>query len=116
MHTRSWTVGGTGRARNRSGIQMPLGPHGAQQVQYLNFGQGTAHHALVVGKIGSESPSPEELFSKTLREGPDLGIHSIIWCDTYTNFQRRLDYQTLRDFDMRVVFQRSKDNGINPVW
>lgn len=61
-----------------------------------------------------EPAKPEnlgKLFPKILREGSDMGIHTIVWCDTYTNFQRRLGYQTLREFDMRVVFQMSDDDS-----
>ncbi|MBD3327447.1 cell division protein FtsK, partial [candidate division KSB3 bacterium] len=35
---------------------------------------------------------PGQQFPKILREGPDLGIHTIVWCDTYTNLNRRLDH------------------------
>lgn len=36
-----------------NGIQVPLGPTGARDVQYLAFGEGSTHHALVVGRTGS---------------------------------------------------------------
>jgi FtsK/SpoIIIE family/FHA domain/zinc-ribbon domain len=34
-------------------LQVPLGPSGAKKVQYLTFGKGTEHHAVVIGMPGS---------------------------------------------------------------
>lgn len=49
--------------------------------------------------------SPGKQFATLLREGPALGIHTIAWCDSYSTVSRLLDRQSLRDFDMRVLFQ-----------
>jgi hypothetical protein len=35
------------------GIRIPLGPTGARDIQELVFGEGSTHHALVVGRTGS---------------------------------------------------------------
>ncbi|MGD0518723.1 MAG: FtsK/SpoIIIE domain-containing protein [Thermoguttaceae bacterium] len=50
-------------------------------------------------------PSPAKQFNAIVREGPALGIHTLLWCDSYNNVIRFLDRQSLRDFDMRVLFQ-----------
>jgi S-DNA-T family DNA segregation ATPase FtsK/SpoIIIE len=42
-----------------------------------------------------------------LREGPGVGVHTIVWCDTLNNLQRAVDRQGLREFDLRVLFQMS---------
>jgi hypothetical protein len=42
-----------------------------------------------------------------LREGPPVGVHTLLWCDSYNNVNRWLDRQALRDFEMRVLFQMS---------
>jgi hypothetical protein len=34
-------------------IEVPLGQAGAKKAQYLMFGRGTTHHALIVGRTGS---------------------------------------------------------------
>ncbi len=60
-------------------------------------------------------PSPAQQFSTILREGPDLGVHTLIWCDTYTNLTRALDRRALREFEMRVVFQMSAEDSANLV-
>jgi len=69
------------------------------------------------GGFGSveETPSPAKQFTEILREGPDLGIHSLIWCDTVNNLNRRLDRQSLREFDMKIVFQMSSEDSVNLI-
>jgi hypothetical protein len=51
--------------------------------------------------------------TKILREGPNVGVHTIVWCDSYNNVNRWLDRQTLRDFDLRVLFQMSAADSSN---
>jgi hypothetical protein len=58
-------------------------------------------------------PSPSKQFGAILREGPALGIHTVVWCDTYNNVNRFLDRQTLRDFEMRVLFQMNSTDSSN---
>jgi hypothetical protein len=54
-----------------------------------------------------EKPSPYRLFVQLLKEGPPLGMFTLLWCDTYTNLQRCFDRPTLREFDLRVLMQMS---------
>jgi energy-coupling factor transporter ATP-binding protein EcfA2 len=46
-----------------------------------------------------------ERFAELVKEGPALGIHLLVWCDSLINAQRALDRSGLREFDMRVLFQ-----------
>jgi len=46
-----------------------------------------------------------------LREGPDVGVHTLIWCDTIANFERVLERRILAEFDMRVALQMSLDDS-----
>ena len=48
-----------------------------------------------------------QLFGTVLREGPAVGVHTLVWCDTLNNVNRALDRQGLREFEMRVLFQMS---------
>jgi hypothetical protein len=50
---------------------------------------------------------PPQLLETIVREGPAVGVHTLVWCDTLTSLQRAFDRQTLRDFEMRVLFQMS---------
>lgn len=54
-----------------------------------------------------EEQSPYRQLVRLLREGPPVGLFTIVWCDTAANLQRYFDRQTLREFEMRVVFQMS---------
>lgn len=49
--------------------------------------------------------NPGKQFSRILRDGPALGIHTLLWCDTLNNVSRWLDRQALRDVEMRVALQ-----------
>jgi S-DNA-T family DNA segregation ATPase FtsK/SpoIIIE len=48
-----------------------------------------------------------------LREGPSVGVHTLVWCDSYNNANRWLDRQAMRDFEMRVLFQMSAADSSN---
>jgi S-DNA-T family DNA segregation ATPase FtsK/SpoIIIE len=48
-----------------------------------------------------------------LREGPSVGVHALVWCDSYNNATRWLDRQAMRDFEMRVLFQMSAADSSN---
>lgn len=60
-------------------------------------------------------PSPAQQFPTILREGPDLGVHTLVWCDSYTNLTRTLDRRSLREFEMRVVFQMGAEDSANLI-
>ncbi|MEN6557437.1 MAG: hypothetical protein ABFC54_04580, partial [Thermoguttaceae bacterium] len=57
------------------------------------------------GFSSDDKPTPSKQFSSILREGPAVGVHTLVWCDTFSNAGRMLDRQNLRDFEMRVLFQ-----------
>lgn len=57
------------------------------------------------------SVGAEHLLS-ILRDGPEIGIHVICWCDTYNSFLRVFERRTLDEFDMRVALQMSADDSL----
>lgn len=63
------------------------------------------------GRKGDAPKSPGELFATILREGPAVGIHAIVWCDSLTNLTRALDRQALKEFTQRVLFQMSSQDS-----
>lgn len=63
----------------------------------------------------SNAPNPAQQFNTILREGPDVGIFTIVWCDTLTNLNRALDRRALREFAMRVVMQMSAEDSANLI-
>lgn len=58
------------------------------------------------------TPADKQL-ATILREGPAHGIHTLIWCDSPSNVSRWLDRPTLRDLEMRVLFQMSPADSSN---
>ena len=61
------------------------------------------------------TPNPAQQFATILREGPDVGVHTLVWCDTLTNLNRSLDRRALREFAMRVVFQMGAEDSANLI-
>ena len=59
------------------------------------------------GRRGDKPAAPGDLFAAVLRDGPPVGVHTVVWCDSLTNLNRAFERQTLREFGMRVLFQMS---------
>jgi hypothetical protein len=65
---------------------------------------------------GEEKPvSPSKLFGNILREGPAVGVYLLIWCDSLNNVNRAFDRATLREFEMRILFQMSATDSSNLI-
>ena len=62
-----------------------------------------------------EAPSPPKQFADLLRDGSPLGMHTLLWCDTYTNLQRAVDRAGMRELAMRVMFQMSVADSSNLI-
>jgi energy-coupling factor transporter ATP-binding protein EcfA2 len=60
-----------------------------------------------------ESKDPGKQFAHIIKEGPNVGIHVLMWCDTFNNVTRWLDRTTLRDVAWRVLFQMSATDSSN---
>jgi DNA segregation ATPase FtsK/SpoIIIE, S-DNA-T family len=54
---------------------------------------------------------PSKLFSDVLRDGPPVGIHTMIWCDSVNNMNRTLDRQGMKEFENRILFQMSSNDS-----
>jgi len=60
-------------------------------------------------------PNPAQQFATIVREGPEVGVHTVVWCDTYTNLTRTLGRRTLREFEMRVAMQMGAEDSANLI-
>jgi hypothetical protein len=60
---------------------------------------------------GDGPPSTASLLASILRDGPPVGVHAIVQCDTVANLQRTLDRNTQREFDWKVLFQMSASDS-----
>ena len=54
---------------------------------------------------------PSKLFGDVLRDGPPVGIHTIIWCDSVNNMNRTFDRQGMKEFENRILFQMSANDS-----
>ncbi|HEY1186461.1 MAG TPA: FtsK/SpoIIIE domain-containing protein, partial [Gemmata sp.] len=59
------------------------------------------------GRRGEREPSPAERLTTVLKDGPLVGIHAIVWCDSLVNLNRAFDRPLVREFALRVLFQMS---------
>ena len=56
--------------------------------------------------------NPVESLATILREGPELGIHTLVWCDNYPNLVRAVDTRGLREFGYRIAGSMSLDESM----
>ncbi len=77
--------------------------HGLQRLRELRRPEDDFGYS----RKGETTVSPFKHFMNLLREGPPLGLFTILWCDSLANLQRTLDRQGMREFEMRVLFQMS---------
>jgi DNA segregation ATPase FtsK/SpoIIIE-like protein len=59
--------------------------------------------------------NPSQQLATLLREGPSLGVHTLMWCDNLNNVNRALDRAALREVTMRVVFQMGVADSSNLI-
>lgn len=59
----------------------------------------------LLGRDAGEPPA--ERFARLLANGPEYGIHIVLWCDSLSSLQRSLGRRAQRDFDARILFQMS---------
>ena len=97
---------------------------GMQRIKLLRADDQSFSYAEQTGRewkeiyANDESASPAELFSLILREGPEVGVHVIAWCDTYANAERVLDSRAMSNFGLRagavmsVFTRRAKRNSV----
>jgi hypothetical protein len=63
-------------------------------------------------RFGEEKPvSVSKQLGTILRDGPQVGVHTIVWCDSLNNLNRSFDRQVLREFEIRVLFQMSANDS-----
>jgi DNA segregation ATPase FtsK/SpoIIIE, S-DNA-T family len=61
------------------------------------------------------APSGGKLFAELIANGPENGIHAIIWCDSFNNLERWVSRQTLRELERRVLFQMNATDSSNLI-
>jgi DNA segregation ATPase FtsK/SpoIIIE, S-DNA-T family len=62
-----------------------------------------------------KSTSADKRLAEILREGPAVGIHTIIGVDTFNTVEKVINRQMLREFNNRVLFQMSASDSSNLI-
>ena len=60
---------------------------------------------------GDQKAGPAHNFSTLLKDGPTVGIHTLVWCDSLTNLMRTFERGALKEFELRVLFQMSASDS-----
>lgn len=69
---------------------------------------------LGFGGFGEEKPaSVSKQFAELLRDAPGVGIHTLLWADTFNTVNRWFERSTVRELDQRVLFQMSANDSSN---
>jgi DNA segregation ATPase FtsK/SpoIIIE, S-DNA-T family len=58
-------------------------------------------------KDKAAAPAPDRRFREVLKEGPVVGIHVLLWCESYNSLTRAVDRLSLREIEFRVAMQMS---------
>jgi hypothetical protein len=59
----------------------------------------------------AKKATPDKQFYAITRDGPAVGVFTVVWCDTVNNLNRSIDRQGLREFDLRILFQMSPNDS-----
>jgi len=90
--------------------------YGLQRARDLRQDDNAYGYGYGYGNEEDEAPpNPAQQFPELLRDGPEVGIHTLVWCDTMTNLNRTLDRRALREFAMRVACQMSAEDSANLI-
>jgi hypothetical protein len=54
---------------------------------------------------------PAKMFTTVLRDGPPVGLHTAVWCDSVNNLNRTFDRTGIREFENRILFQMSANDS-----
>jgi len=73
-----------------------------QQEDDFGFSSSLGTHGA-----NGKTVSIDKQFRTLLREGPAVGVHVLLWCDSYNSVTRFIDRLAMREFDYRVALQMS---------
>lgn len=81
--------------------------HGLQRIRALRRNEDSFGFSM----DEDETPKPDKLLAEILRDGPGVGVHVVMSCDTLTNTERYLDRNAMREIENRVLFQMSSGDS-----
>jgi S-DNA-T family DNA segregation ATPase FtsK/SpoIIIE len=63
----------------------------------------------------SKAATPASMLGDLIRKGPVVGIHVLIWADTFSNAMRWLSTSLLREFDNRIAFRLNQTDSASLI-
>jgi hypothetical protein len=89
----------------------------SQEAQELGMSSSFASQFGTAGSTAAPAAAsnPSQQLPMILREGPDFGVYTLVWCDTMNNLNRTLERSALREFILRIAFQMSENDSHNFV-
>ncbi|MFB3430149.1 MAG: FtsK/SpoIIIE domain-containing protein [Phycisphaerales bacterium] len=81
--------------------------HSMQRIRSLRRDEDSFGFSMDDG----DTPKPDKLLVEILRDGPGVGVHVVMSCDTLTNTERYLDRNAMREIENRVLFQMSSGDS-----
>lgn len=63
----------------------------------------------------SKPPSVDKRFREILKEGPTVGVHVLLWCESYNTLTRSVDRLALREVEFRVAMQMSAGDSTSLI-
>lgn len=75
-----------------------------------DFGMGSFGMSAEVKPV-----DPAKQFATLLSDGPEYGIHFIIWSDSYNNVERCFSRHTLKELEIRVALQMNAADSSNLI-
>jgi S-DNA-T family DNA segregation ATPase FtsK/SpoIIIE len=62
-----------------------------------------------------KAQTASSMFSDVLKRGPLVGIHVVVWSDTFSNAIRWLSNSLLREFEIRIAFRMNQTDSASLV-
>lgn len=85
--------------------------HGLQRARDLRQEDSFGGSFAAFSDDPAPAANPAQQFATILRDGPEVSVHTLVWCDTVTNLNRTLERRLLREFSLRVAFQMSAEDS-----
>ncbi|HMP06999.1 MAG TPA: hypothetical protein PJ982_11655 [Lacipirellulaceae bacterium] len=79
--------------------------HDLAQFRDLRVGEDDFSFSFSGGN--GKQPQPDRRFRDILKEGPAVGVHVLLWCESYNSLTRSIDRLALREIEFRVATQMS---------
>jgi DNA segregation ATPase FtsK/SpoIIIE, S-DNA-T family len=67
------------------------------------------------GGSDEDSLKPDVMLQEILRDGPGLGVHTIVWIDNWNSLSRWIARQSMHDLEIRILMQMSSNDSNNLI-